>query len=687
MNRDCRSAATVFLGPTLEPEVVGGYELLRRIGMGGMSEVLLARPADPARREERYALKRLLPELAARPGFGDLMRREIAVGSRVSHPNVVSVLDWGSEEGRWYLVTEYVEGIDAWKLTRRLSRRGERLPLDAVVLAAESTLAGLDHLHRLCDARGRPLGIVHRDVSPSNVFVSVRGEAKLGDLGIAQLDGAAAERERMRRLRGKIRFLSPEQIRGGPVDARSDVFAAGVLLAELALGRSPFAGRTDLDVLLAIRDVRINLIGELQDRLPEPLMRVLLRSLARDPDERYSTAAAMREDLRALAREQGLPFDPGALAAAVEHVLQPGDLGDEPVDRIPLTPLVLDPVGPREPPPTSERTPAIPIDACVVDSSGRTRIGPLGIAELVERVLAGEVGERDRVSVGGAPPLPVRDLPALARHLPPRDGRPPTDPPGAPDLSGLFRDAPAGRLFLDLMRRRETGLVRAENGTVRKDVYVIDGRPTHASSNVPGELLGETLVARGILSRIELDTALTLMPRYGGRLGDTLVALDLVDPLALFEAITEQVRKRILDLFTWRFGRWTFHRGLRCEKAFFPLPSFGPSVVHDGILASCEPRELESWFDELAETPIHRHETPDPPPESWVFGPIERAALDAACGGCGRETFERMRRSVPDAPPEELLAALRFTLTAGLLRADPTHGPLPGSAPADGRVP
>jgi serine/threonine protein kinase len=266
-----------------------------------MSEVFLARPLDPRRYHERYALKRLLPELARAPNFIQLFDQERALAERLEHPNVVRVVDGGMVEDRCFMVIEYVEGLDGWKVTRRLARQIETLPLDQVLWIVTQALSGLAYLHELRDEQGRPLGIVHRDVSPSNILISRQGEVKVGDFGIALISSAEVEQQRRQRLRGKIRYLSPEQIRNQPLDARSDLFAVGVLLAELIIGRTPFRGQTDIALLLNIRDVRLHLAEDLDERTPAELREILMQALARDPQDRPASAAAMRDRLLAFA--------------------------------------------------------------------------------------------------------------------------------------------------------------------------------------------------------------------------------------------------------------------------------------------------------------------------------------------------------------------------------------------------
>ncbi|MBN1774098.1 MAG: protein kinase [Deltaproteobacteria bacterium] len=654
-----------------EPTPFGNYTLLRRIGQGGMSEVFLARPLDPRRHHERFALKRLLPDLARAPDFVRLFEQERQLAARLKHPNVVRVVDGGVVDDRCFMVIEYVEGLDGWKVTRRLARQIETLPLDQVLWIVTQALAGLAYLHELRDERGASLGIVHRDVSPSNILLSRRGEVKVGDFGIALIRSAEIEQQRRQRLRGKIRYLSPEQIRNQPLDARSDLFAVGVLLAELIIGRTPFRGQTDIALLLNIRDVRLHLAEDLDERTPAELRQILLQALAREPRDRPPRASAMRDRLLAFAAATGLRPAAAPLAATVERLLRPGDVGDEDVLRDTLTPWAHAPVGPREIAVVGTGgAPSRPVTTYRVRWADGRESPALSYAEVVEQLLGGHVAATDQVAVDDAPFRPVHALPDLLRHLPlltPTTTR--IDGPGVPDRHGLFQDDAVPTVFLLLARHRETGLLVADAGSVRKEVYLVDGHPIYASSNLGSELLGEYLVRKGVLNRVELELALAMLPRYEGHLGDTLVALELLDPLTLFSHITEQVREKVLELYGWQDGSWSFFRGVVCEKRAFPLSSSAPELLHEGIHRSRTDEQLAAWWTTVAERVVAPVPQAEPPPDWWPLTEAERHALVAVDRPLkAGDALRRLQARAPQFDRPALLRALHLLLAAGLAR-------------------
>lgn len=645
----------------------GDYELLRRLGVGGMTEIYLARPLDPARSAERYALKRLLPEFSAVPEFVELFEREVRLAARLQHPNLLAVRDSGRVEGQFFLLGEYVEGLDCWKISRRLARMDEALPLELVVQIVVAVLHALEYIHGLTDAQGRPAGIVHGDISPSNILVSLRGEVKLGDFGVARAPGEALEEQRRRRLRGKIRFLAPEQLEGRAVDPRSDLFAVGVLMAEMILGRSPFHGQTDVAVMLNIRDVRLDLSSDFERNVPEDLRATLLRALSRDPADRHASAAAMREEILRYARRWNLRLASEGLAALVQRLLRPGDIGDTDPHRETLTPDENAPVLPRvdrEEPPSR---PAEPQARYLVRRANGTTLGPVDYARLIEAVGLGEAGSQDEVSIDDGPFLPLTSVPGVRQHFPLLEQTTTgVILPAVPDRTGRFETDTVPGVLLELAWARETGLLVADLHSIRKEVYFVDGNPLYVSSNIRGEQLGAFLVARGVISTMEYDMALAVLPRYQGNMADALLALEAIDPMTLFGLMTEQLRLRLLDLFTWRTGIWMFYRGVRCQREF-SLPPAAPRILRDGIDHSLPPHELESWWSATAPLDLVAAKAPRPPRDWWPLVEADRALLNALS--------RRMRASVLldgllreriDLEREEVVRSIHFVLAAGL---------------------
>jgi eukaryotic-like serine/threonine-protein kinase len=562
---------------------VGPYTLIDRIAVGGMAEVFRAREPRSAGDARVIVLKRMLPHLLAMPGARGMFDEEARLGACVRHPNVVEALDRGEHEGLPYLALEYVPGVDLWRLNRWLARQGHTLGLPLSTFIVTELLLGLHAVHEARDADAAPLAIVHRDVSPSNVLLSVHGDVKVGDFGIAlgHLQDKASSRDSLpQRAKGKLGYLSPEQVLGTALDRRSDVFSAGIILAELLMGRPLFSGQSELGTLLAIRDARLDPFLEMAPALPSALADAVKGALTRAPEQRLPTAQHLREVLVSWQSESeaALRRELGELVAAAM-----GSDAEAP-EATPLHELSWQAsVAPAEHPPRSiEGSPArqvtgeLPRLHYQIKRADGGLLGPWTYARTVQEVSVGTVGADDRVSVGGGAFRALSLVPELARHLPPARAEGPEGERADHEAAARGGSVPMdGGGFVGALGRtvlaQATGVWVCVQGGVRKEVYMSKGAPEFVTSNLAGEMLGEYLVSHGAISRGELDMALAVMPRFDGRLGDTLVALGLMEPVQLFRRIADQVGEKLLDLFLWRAGTATFHAGIEPPRSGFPL--------------------------------------------------------------------------------------------------------------------
>ncbi len=571
--------------PAAERRQVGSYTLVDRVAVGGMAEVFRALEPRPVGEPRVVVLKRMLPHIAEEPGAAAMFREEAELGSRVQHQNVVHVLEFGESDGHPFLVLEYVPGCDLWRLSRFLRRQGQPLPRDLAIYVVQMLLQGLEAVHGATDADGNPLRIVHRDVSPSNVLVSTRGDVKLGDFGIARGPRAAAGRPAASsaKAKGKIGYLAPEQVVGAPSDQRADLFAAGVIAAELLMGAPLFSGSSELAVLLAIRDARIERFEEAAKELPAALAQTIRLALAPDPEARVQSAAAFAQRLAAFG-----PKDPtrtqralGELVTLAQRASQETPQSSEPLPPSDdeATPLVLaDTSGP----PTSE----LPSQMYTAIGQDGAVLGRYTFAKLVEAIATGMLGPHDRILAEDGEAKPLSELTHLARHLPPSSFTPVTREPTSPvpaDRRYGLAEGGIVRALVSGALHGESGLWLCENERARKEIYVRNGKLELVASNQSSELLGEYLVGRGILSRGELDMALAVIPRFEGRLGDTLVALGLVESIDLFQHIAAQGREKLLDLFLWSDGVASFYRNAPTPPSGFPLGLDPWALVDEGM--------------------------------------------------------------------------------------------------------
>jgi eukaryotic-like serine/threonine-protein kinase len=276
------------------PRILGNYEILSQLGKGGMAEVFRARVLSGPREGWRVALKRLLPALTKDPASVSLFAAEAHLTKQLNHPNIVQVLDVGLVDGQYFIVMNLVDGRDLGQLLRRCKHRGIHLPLDFAVYLGQVLLDALSSAHGATGPQGEPLGIVHCDISPSNLFISRFGDIKLGDFGVARLrvDGVLQGGE----VLGKPYYLSPESLQGA-ISPQVDLWAATVVLYELLTLQRPFTGSTPEEVFTKIvyRDYLPPSL--LRPEIPEALDEIIHRGFAIDPEDRFPSAQAYAEAL------------------------------------------------------------------------------------------------------------------------------------------------------------------------------------------------------------------------------------------------------------------------------------------------------------------------------------------------------------------------------------------------------
>jgi serine/threonine-protein kinase len=661
-----------------------------------MAEVYLARRAGPHGFQKVVAVKRILPQLAQDTDFVAMFVDEARVCARLAHPNIVQVFDFGEHDGELYMAMEYVDGTTAARLVRAAASRGEDVPLDAALYIALSVLRGLDYAHSARDDEGKPLDLVHRDVSPGNVLIDRSGAVKLTDFGIAR----AAEIERRTdagQLKGKLGYMSPEQVVGRELDARSDLFTVGIALAELVMLRPLFSGPSEIDVLMRIRDADLGVLDRAGSRVPDDVRGVLFRALARDRALRYPTAAAFAEAIEEILRRRRLQVGPAKLAAWVERLgLVQTSEGEEPLSetnvrqtknlgpaaaaasaagqsrddasRRPTLPPGSGPTRPQSNAPASVEPREVSPPIYRVQMPGGPAVGPLSYPRLVELYVTGGIDHRAMISRESGPFRDAVSFPELGRFVSSAalrwdDGA--FIPPN--EVGPIDRVLLPARMF-QLALRRDTGALLFRDGAKKKKIYLVEGVPEFVMSTDKRELFGEYLVARGQVLRMEVEMGLAMLPRYSGRLGDALCGLGVLRPIELFRAIHQQTVDRFIEVFNWRKGEVCFVRGARSHEETFPLGMDPFELVLRAVREHYAAGELEVILGPLEEalvTPV----TPLPVRiEAFHFGDAEENVIKQIKGPSAIGDIVRACRKF--ATREETHRAIFCGLSCDLLQSD-----------------
>ena len=480
------------------------------------------------------------------------------------------------------------------------------------------------------------MSVVHRDFSPSNIYLSVDGSVKIGDFGIAQIDS-----DRYRPIqfiaKGKFGYMAPEQVEGLKVDRRADVYSAGVVLSELLIGRKLFSGNSRLSVMLNIRDGRTEVLDDNVERISSEVMEILRGALARKPSERYQSAAQFADRLNEFLVSTGrdvLPEDLGRMVRrAVDLRDQRSSTPDTMPERTPITEdgLVTEALldeqtdgldltnrfaGLEVESPESNGTP-VTTESESFQSEGRylariaegMTIGPTSYAHIIELIYSDRIGPQTEISLDGHKFHPSSDFPELARHLPVYTPTCDVNDMATPDRRGFLEMEPPTEILLTLAAKKESGLFVCQTGQRRKEVYLVNGNPVYVGSNDSKELLGEFLVEKGIIDRMELEMALALLPKFNGHMGDTLIALGMLTAVNLFGHIKEQVLSRLDELLGWREGNYEYYRGAECRSGVVELSINPFHFVKEKVLRDVQDINAAVVLDEMgsclvAPTPI-----------------------------------------------------------------------------------
>jgi TonB family protein len=280
----------------------GQYVLIEKIATGGMAEVWKARMRGVEGFQKIVAIKKILPHLSDNREFIEMFIDEAKLAAQLNHNNIIHIYDLGKIQNSYYIAMEYVDGFDLKTILKNAQERDLPLSVELSLFMASKVAAALDYAHRKRDFENRDMGLVHRDVSPQNVLISQEGDIKLCDFGIAKAASKASQTQ-AGALKGKLQYMSPEQAWGKAIDRRSDIFALGTVLFEMLANRKLFTGENEMSILEQVREAKVELPSKFNEEVTPEIDRIVLKSLAKEPGDRYQTAAEMARDLDAVLYE------------------------------------------------------------------------------------------------------------------------------------------------------------------------------------------------------------------------------------------------------------------------------------------------------------------------------------------------------------------------------------------------
>jgi serine/threonine-protein kinase len=286
--------------------ILGRYQLLKEIAIGGMAEIYVAKQTGVEGFEKLVVIKKILPQFARDPHFIKMFLNEARLAARLTHPNIVHIYDLGYANGVYFIAMEYIHGENLSGVTFACRQQKHAIPLEHALKIVSQICEGLHYAHSKTNVQGKPLGVVHRDVSPQNILISFEGVVKLVDFGVAKAATRYDEDTRAGLIKGKLAYMSPEQISGQPMDSRSDLFSLGIVLWELCTGRRLFGRFEPAVILQKIAEAEVTAPSQANRRVTPPLEAIILRCLQKDPGRRYQSAFQMHMAIEEFMKKQGL---------------------------------------------------------------------------------------------------------------------------------------------------------------------------------------------------------------------------------------------------------------------------------------------------------------------------------------------------------------------------------------------
>jgi hypothetical protein len=440
----------------------------------------------------RVAVKRILPGLTEDPEFADMFWDEARITSRLDHPNIVRVLDYGRVDGQLYMALEFVDGPALSRVLRKAAKMKKPLGYPALLTIMAQILDALSYVHNATDERGRALSIVHRDVSPGNIMLTKSGQAKLGDFGIVRSQ-AVVRRTQPGELKGKVGYMSPEQAMGEAVTKQTDIFSMGIILAEFLTLRPLFLGKNEMQTLSRTVNVDLSTWHRYNETVPLSLRSIVERALSRDLKKRYQTAAEMRDALLDAARQRGWVLDPGLV---VEELCEL-----EFVER-------------------------------AADKSGERRI----VSRIPRKLFSG-----DRA---GEEPLELVEVLGQPRR-----------PQGKPVWNVEFKQVTLPSQLFMALRRARSGAIELSDGESLLVLELKEGNVIATHDSTGRFALGALLVEESLITSSELILAIGESRQQGLRLGQYLVLNGLLRESVLARALKKQLNSRLLPWMTKARGK------------------------------------------------------------------------------------------------------------------------------------
>ncbi|MGC8927046.1 MAG: serine/threonine protein kinase [Myxococcota bacterium] len=582
----------------MKPVIFGNYTLIKKIGKGGMAEIFLATPIRSP--QFLVVIKKINPELVEDKHYITMFLDEAKLMSCLMHPNIIQILDVGEVNGEYYICMEYVHGKDLLTIIEYCVGAGIKIPEDIGLHIMLELLEGLDYIHNVKGPDNKELKVIHRDLSPSNILISLDGEVKIGDFGIAK---AALQKNVTRAgyIKGKIGYMSPEQVEGKNLDHRTDVFVAGLVLYEIFAHKMYYNIENEFEALKSMREARQKSRDELLRYMPSGLIDILYKALQKNPDDRFQSALEFSSAIMQYMIENRLSTNVNILSSFMRSLFPTDVTLLEQVHNISTRSSAF--IRASEPKKRETRGKIKDIKFYLKDRQGKV-IGPFAVDSLINIIKIYNLPPATLASDDNKDFKPLDQFPVLLDAF--QSG--PDENTGifslSPQYRGLLSEVSITKLFYRFASAKVTGKLVLKNDGIVKSVYLRDGFPEHIDTNKKDELFGEMLVRRNIITRTSLNLTLKEQEKSKIKIGNILIDKGYIKPAELIKLLTEQMRMRYFELFNWENGTYEFYAHMVSKNISHPMGMGAFALISEAVRNKMEYSLIEKSINNYVNAKI-----------------------------------------------------------------------------------
>lgn len=599
----------------------GKFKLIEKIGAGGMAEIYKAViESDVPEFTKVVALKKILPAYSKNAYFIEMFINEAKLSASLQHSNIVQIYEVGQFDGQYYIVMEYVHGKDLLKLMGRMNKIDKKIPEEICLYIVKEIAKALAFAHSAKDPYGKSLNIIHRDLSPSNVLISFEGNVKIMDFGIAKAS-LSSEKGKAGILKGKIGYMSPEQVLGKEVTHQSDIFSLGIILFEILTLKRLFLGRTDLETLINIREADLEKRLKTHPEINDDVKNILRKAVVKKTENRFKTADEFNNSIENYLFLNSIKVSEKNLSALMKEIFtEEAEQEILPLSESPTTgEVMVDVISRKVEEEDRERVrgdfeeeivmPTRPEGIRLHTSSFKIKdsegiiFGPVSFSNVLSLIKSRVITERDLCSINEGEWFQLGEITSIKEYFPP----PSVDNKQKILIEGkIFKKSFLNILYDLCIKKSLSGVLIVKHRSIEKEVYFKKGKPRYIYSTSKNELFGEFLVKIGRVTKEQLDRALAISRDSGSKLGDTLIKTNFIKHHELANLLGQQFMERFFHIFTLEDAWFGFFENVRFPENIIPMEVDLPSTLSEAVRKMYSLKELLNYFGDFTSRIIEK---------------------------------------------------------------------------------